>query len=332
MVVPGTTTTTTYVDGFRDVFEGMVGPTVATLIMHPFDITRTRMQVQGELKRRGYYVVTYKGTIQSLRMMSQIDGPSSVYRGLAPSIAYRQVTHGLRLGFFQVIEDCGLTVDENLEPSVQLSAISGALCGGIGAFLGSPLQLVKCQLQTRASAQIAVGYQHHYRSSFEAVRIIYRAHGLRRGLWRAAQANVLRLSIGSGIQMGAYVQAKRKLSQYTGDDMHHLVTSVAAAVYSSIAAAPAVATLDTIKTRMYLQPVDRRGRGIYYAGVLDCVRKIYTMEGVAGYSRGILIAFFYSITNSTITLLSWNELKWLRLASRERRELVIEIIYQTGDD
>ncbi|XP_065300439.1 solute carrier family 25 member 35-like isoform X2 [Dermacentor albipictus] len=194
------------VDGLRNLLEGLVGPTVATLIMHPFDITRTRMQVQGELLRRGYYVVIYKSTIQSLRMMAQTDGPGSVYRGLMPSIAYRQVTHGLRLGFFQVIEDYGMTLDENLEPSVRLSAISGGLCGALGAFLGSPLQLVKCQLQARASPQIAVGYQHHYPSSFEAFRTIYRTHGLRRGLWRSAQANVLRLSIGSAIQMGAYVQ------------------------------------------------------------------------------------------------------------------------------
>lgn len=194
------------VDSLQNVLEGVVGPTVATLIMHPFDITRTRMQVQGELHRRGYYVVMYRRTIQSLRMMAKTDGPLSVYRGLVPSIAYRQVTHGLRLGFFQVIEDCGMTLDENLEPSVRLSALSGGLCGAVGAFLGSPLQLVKCQLQTRASAQIAVGYQHHYRSSLEAALTIYREHGLRRGLWRAAQANVLRLALGSVIQMGAFVQ------------------------------------------------------------------------------------------------------------------------------
>nr|XP_050050607.1 solute carrier family 25 member 35-like [Dermacentor andersoni] len=318
------------VDGLRNLLEGLVGPTVATLIMHPFDITRTRMQVQGELLRRGYYVVMYRSTIQSLRMMARTDGPGSVYRGLMPSIAYRQVTHGLRLGFFQVIEDYGMTLDENLEPSVRLSAISGGLCGALGAFLGSPLQLIKCQLQARASPQIAVGYQHHYPSSFEAFRTIYRTHGLRRGLWRSAQANVLRLSIGSAIQMGAYVQAKRQLSQLDASGLHHFITSMAAAVYSSIAAAPAVSMLDMIKTRMYLQPVDRRGRGIYYAGVLDCIRKIYMMEGVAGYSRGMLIAFFYSIVNSSITLLSWGELKRLRIESREHREFVVEIIYERG--
>ncbi|KAH9377243.1 hypothetical protein HPB48_006952 [Haemaphysalis longicornis] len=319
------------VDSLQNVLEGVVGPTVATLIMHPFDITRTRMQVQGELHRRGYYVVMYRRTIQSLRMMAKTDGPLSVYRGLVPSIAYRQVTHGLRLGFFQVIEDCGMTLDENLEPSVRLSAMSGGLCGAVGAFLGSPLQLVKCQLQTRASAQIAVGYQHHYRSSLEAARTIYHEHGLRRGLWRAAQANVLRLALGSAIQMGAFVQAKRHLSLYEKDQLHHLLASLIAAMLSSVAAAPAVATLDMIKTRLYLQPVDRHGRGIYYAGVLDCVRKIYVMEGVAGYSRGMLIAFLYSITNSSITLLSWEELRRLRLESREQRELIVNVIHQRDD-
>ncbi|XP_037559822.1 solute carrier family 25 member 34-like [Dermacentor silvarum] len=233
-----------------------------------------------------------------------------------------------------------MTLDENLEPSVRLSAISGALCGALGAFLGSPLQLIKCQLQTRASPQIAVGYQHHYPSSLEAFRTIYRTHGLRRGLWRSAQANVLGFPSAPPSRWAptcrspdgsqAKGQAKRKLSHFDANGFHHFITSMAAAVYSSIAAAPAVSMLDMIKTRMYLQPVDRRGRGIYYASVLDCIRKIYMMEGAAGYSRGMLVAFFYSIVNSSITLLSWDELKRLRVESREHHELVVEIIYQRG--
>lgn len=37
------------VDGFSNLLEAAVGATVATLLMHPVDVTRTRMQVCGGL-------------------------------------------------------------------------------------------------------------------------------------------------------------------------------------------------------------------------------------------------------------------------------------------
>lgn len=159
---------------------------------------------------------------------------------------------------------------------------------------------------------------------------IYQDHGLRRGLWRAAQANILRLSLGSAAQMAAFVQMRRIMGTVSGseDEWEHLSSSVIAATGSSIAAAPVVAALDIIKTRLYLQPVNKQGRGVYYSSILDCVRKINRTEGVMGYTKGMSIAFSYSFLNSSITLLSWEELKRFGSHSFERIPFTVETQYR----
>ncbi|EEC17859.1 carrier protein, putative [Ixodes scapularis] len=113
--------------------------------------------------------------------------------------------------------------------------------------------------EVRASPAIALGYQRSYQNSLDAFRTIFLAHGLRRGLWCAGGANVLRLSLGSAVQMSAYVQMKRVLSSGRPVEEWQRLTHN---VCSSVAAAPVVAALDIIKIRLYLQPVDVRGRGM----------------------------------------------------------------------
>ncbi|KAG0412985.1 hypothetical protein HPB47_009867 [Ixodes persulcatus] len=152
------------------------------------------------------------------------------------------------------------------------------------------------------------------------------AHGLRRGFWRAGRDNVLRFSLGSAVQMGAYTP-RRSASRRSGrpvKEWQRLTHNVCAALCSSVAAAPVVAVLD-IKTRLYLQPVDLRGRVMYYSGAWDCVRQIYRAQGLPGYTKGLFVAFCYSSINSFITLLSWDEFKRWGSHSFQQEGYAIEI-------
>ncbi|XP_064458833.1 solute carrier family 25 member 35-like [Ornithodoros turicata] len=287
--------------------------------MHPVDVARVRMAVQGEMWRQGHYTPLYRSTLQSVWLVARYDGISGLYRGYLPGLFYRQVTHGIRLGMFQLFEDMGLTLDENLEPSWRKSAVSGAICGGAGAFMGSPLQLIKCKLQIRSSPAIAVGHQHGLKTSWQVFTVMYSLYGIRRGIWRAATSNVLRLSIGSAVQMAAMIKYKAVFRVPNGDARDELITVVTASVASSATSAPVISALDMIKSRMYLQPVDNRGRGVYYDGILNCARKIYSLDGMLGFLRGWNVAFTYTLLYSSITLVSWEEMKKLRKHPTHRR-------------
>ena len=94
--------------------------------------------------------------------VAKYDGIRAVYRGIIPASFYQLTSQGLRLGLFQTIEERGLTLDDGMEPSVSLSALSGAFCGALSAFVASPLFMVKTHMMIRSVSKIAVGHQRHY--------------------------------------------------------------------------------------------------------------------------------------------------------------------------
>ena len=52
----------------------------ATIITHPIELVKTRMQTQGELTRT--YTRTYSGTAQSLVLVARSDGFFSLWKGI----------------------------------------------------------------------------------------------------------------------------------------------------------------------------------------------------------------------------------------------------------
>ena len=101
--------------------------------------------------------------------------------------------NGLRLGTYATMETNGWV--NNIDGSVSFARTMGcsALAGIIGALVGSPVFLVKTQLQTSSSAAISVGHQHNHVSMTSAFRKIYVSGGVL-GLWQGATASVPRIS------------------------------------------------------------------------------------------------------------------------------------------
>jgi len=60
------------------------------------------------------------------------------------------------------------------------------------------------------SPALPVGTQHYYRSSFDAIRTIFRADGFR-GLIRGIDAAILRTATGSSVQLPSYNWTKSNL-------------------------------------------------------------------------------------------------------------------------
>ncbi|KAH6946212.1 hypothetical protein HPB50_012172 [Hyalomma asiaticum] len=299
-----------------NIMVGAIAACSASFVTHPIEVAKLRIQLQGELQptiadRSARARPVYRNTLQAIYTVYRYDGILAVYRGLLTNLGYQLLANGLRLGIYQISEDLGLTLDRNLEPSIRLSAVFGGLSGAIGAFVSSPLFLLKTHLQLHSStAAIAVGYQHGYGSALAALVNIYKTQGIWRGLWRATSSNVLRLSTGSALQMSTFSAFKSFLdTAVEGRERYFFINTLIAAFLSGLASAPFIAVLDVLRARMYAQPSNPRGEGIYYNNLRDCVVKIKQTEGLRGLSRGVGGAFFYTMTSSVITLVSWEEIK-----------------------
>ncbi|XP_064458667.1 solute carrier family 25 member 35-like [Ornithodoros turicata] len=300
-----------------------------SLITHPIEVAKLRIQLQGELQRKIPKRI-YRNVPQAIYTIARHDGLLAIYRGLIPGIGYQLVANGLRLGIFQIIEDFGFTLDGNLEPSIKLSAYSGAVSGAIGAFAGSPLFLLKTHMQVQsATEKIAVGYQHGYTSARAAFLEIYRRQGIKHGLWRATTSNMLRISTASAIQLATFTGMKSLLNTACEwKERYFFINTVLAAFFSGLLSAPVIAAVDVLRCRMYAQPSKPSGEGLYYKSLWDCIRKIKKTEGVRGFGKGAGGAFLYTLMTSSITLVSWDELKSKRKERRHSRDYYIDFGYQ----
>ncbi|XP_022693426.1 solute carrier family 25 member 35-like isoform X3 [Varroa jacobsoni] len=292
-------------------------------------LSSIRIQMQGELMRHGEYKVHYRNVPHAIYQIMKHDGLLRIYRGIIPATFYQIISQGFRLGLFQSIEDLGLTMDSNLEHSIIKSAISGAFCGAISAFIASPFFMVKNYQMIRSGSQIRVAHQRQYTSMLHAFYDIYRSYRLSTGLWRATGSNVLRVGVGSSVQLSSFVGIKNVLNLSVDYNERFLVfNTIMAALASGVLVSPIIASLDLIRVRMYIQPVDSNGRGLLYKNVWDCFRRIKAREGLLAFWKGSTGAFFYVMITSSITLVSWDEMRHVRNARLNSRDYIIDFGYQ----
>ncbi|KAJ3138487.1 Mitochondrial oxaloacetate carrier protein [Irineochytrium annulatum] len=281
---------------------------MAVTFTNPWEVVKTRLQLQGELESRHTQSRSagppppkqYKSAVSAFSKIVYNEGVRGIQRGLAPAYAYQVVLNGTRLGLYEPIRDLnvwaigGATGKSAAEVSGGARAFamvaSGGMCGVLGSFLASPLYLVKTRMQSY-SPQHAVGHQHTYvtKGTAHALSHVYRSEGVR-GLWRGVDAAMVRTGIGSAVQLSSYDGCKRALLKSgwfnrqggEGGIELHFAASAVTSLFVCIAMNP----FDVISTRLYNQHVVDGKQGSLYSSGLDCFMKTVRAEGLGALYKG----------------------------------------------
>mmetsp|Transcript_19561 Transcript_19561/g.34883 ORF Transcript_19561/g.34883 Transcript_19561/m.34883 type:complete len:287 (+) Transcript_19561:1869-2729(+) len=264
---------------------------VAITIMHPVDVVKTRLQMQGEGANAGG--VKYKGVFSSMVRIAQNEGIAGLYRGILPAYCLQFTVTAVRFGIYgaskkwfaeqDAMGDGEASKTSRLSRNFALAGISGA-CGGM---LGAPFFALKTRAQVYStSKELAVGTQHKPPESIpRALMQIYREEGLR-GFIRGTDAFVPRVVVYGAAQLGVYDLVKtiflENFGFVEGPLLHFSTAAVAAAV-----AVTAIQPFDFLAARTMNQPVDlATGRGALYNGLLDCAVKSIRSEGPSCLLKG----------------------------------------------
>ncbi|KAF6209774.1 hypothetical protein GE061_015524 [Apolygus lucorum] len=279
---------------------------------NPMEVVKTRMQLQGELTKRGHYVVHYRNFFHAFYVIAKNEGIFAIQKGLAPALCHQVVLNGVRLGGYQYAEDRGLNLNKNGEVSIWRSTAVGAVMGVIGVLSGSPLYMVKTRLQSQAGEAIAVGTQHKLEGTISALVSTYRESGLK-GLWRGAGGSVPRMMVGSSTQLTSFYVVK----EFLADNKFYviapgLLNTFVASMIGGVAVAITMGPLDLISTRLYNQGFDKNGRGLLYTSYMDCVRKMWRTEGFAGFYKGIVPCYMRIGPHTVLCFVFWDQLKQLQ--------------------
>ncbi|CDW82109.1 UNKNOWN [Stylonychia lemnae] len=148
-----------YKEGFFSLITGVLYGATNTIVGHPFDTIKTKMQVQQE------YLTRNTGYIDTVKQLYKSQGPIGFYRGCVPpffgSIIYRSLQFSVYELFYTKWEKSHtltqpLPMTGGLQPRVILS---GMLSSAARSIVECPFEYAKVKRQTGQTYQLNHAYQ-----------------------------------------------------------------------------------------------------------------------------------------------------------------------------
>jgi len=263
--------------GMQFVFGGVAGM-MATSIVQPVDLIKTRMQLSGEGKKSSV------STFSVAKNIIKQEGAKNLYKGLSAAL-FRQATYTTtRWGAYQTISDM-LTVDDQPLPFLK-KLFAGSMGGGIGAVVGTPAEVALIRMTS--DGRLPVDQRRNYTNVFNALGRIIKEEGALT-MWRGCQPTIIRAMVLNAAQLSVYSQAKQSLlatSMFNDNIWTHFVASLVSGFISTAVSIP----IDITKTRIQtMKVVDGKPE---YKGAVDCLTKIVRNEGVLSLWKGFTPYFF----------------------------------------
>ncbi len=215
-------------------------------------------------------------------------------------MSYQLIMNGTRLGLHSPVKQMLGASDPHASLFTLRSMAAGVITGGVGALLGSPFQLLKVRMQTKGNSLTAVGQQHDVAGVWQGLRHL--ARGGVPALVDGAGAGVVRVMVGSAVQLGTYDTVKHHISTQLSLPPGLLVY-IASSVVSGACVTACMAPFDLVSTRIYNAPPHR------YSGITDAAIKTMRAEGASGLYKGAWALYLRLAPHSVITLVTFEFLK-----------------------
>jgi len=253
---------------------------MAEAVTFPVDITKTRLQLQGQAD----FVGTKMGFGGMMMNIAKTEGMGGLYAGFTPAVArhvqytrFRAIGYESSRAFF-----CGSAPKDQAPLPAKMAA--GMSAGAIGQAIAVPCDLIKVRMQSDGRL-VATGKLEspRYVGVFDAFNKIRAAEGMGgfyAGCWPAIQRAAL-VNLG---ELTTYDTAKKSIVVYTGDNLLcHLCSAICSGFVASLCSTPA----DVAKSRIMSQTAGPDGK-MPYAGTLDCWRKVVASEGFLALYKGFM--------------------------------------------
>jgi len=252
---------------------------VAETATFPLDITKTRLQIQGEHASRHHGIkatALHRGTFKTMIGIVREEGLRKLFQGLQPAILRHVIYTGCRMQFYEELRRTNKRrTGEEVFP-VWKAVVCGMASGAAAQFLASPTDLVKVQMQMEGRRCLE-GYAKRFNGTLHAFTCIVRERGVR-GLWKGWVPNCQRAALVNLGDLTTYDSVKHFiLRNFRKHD--DFITHGMASVCSGLVAATMGTPADVVKTRVMNEP------GLY-KGSVDCFLKAVQNEGFLSLYKG----------------------------------------------
>lgn len=256
---------------------------VAEGTTYPLDLTKTRLQIQGEAAS-GSNKLAYRGMLRTALGIVKEEGLLHLWRGMLPALYRHAIYTGFRMSAYEEIRNT-LSKDNKNGFSLWKKVVAGMMAGGIGQLMASPTDLIKTQIQMEGRRRL-MGLPPRVNGTTDALKKILQQGGVV-GLWRGCWPNVQRAALVNLGDLSTYDSVKSAILQNTSledNSLTHCMASGCAGLVGAIMGTPA----DVVKARIMNQPTDKFGKGLIYKSSVDCAMQTIKGEGFLALYKGFL--------------------------------------------
>ncbi|KAI8439821.1 hypothetical protein MSG28_013488 [Choristoneura fumiferana] len=267
---------------------------MATCIVQPMDLIKTRMQLMGPAGKDMTALIMGREVINT-------NGFTGLYAGLSAAL-FRQATYTTgRLGCFNYITD--LYTAAYGTPNFGAKLLTGITAGAIGAVVGNPAEVALIRMT--ADGRLPPEQRRNYTNVFNALGRMVSEEGAGT-LMRGVSATVSRAAVVNGAQLGTYAQAREMLLPSLGDGIFlHFSSSMISGFVTTAASQP----LDMIKTRL-----QNAAKGGGQAGLVGTFFDVVKKEGVFGLWNGFLPTYLKIGPHTVFTFIFLEQITALYLS------------------
>lgn len=311
-----------------ETIAGLSAGTMATLIVHPLDIVKTRMQIHRSTASSTSTPITAKAVMRGLL---QADRPvTAVYRGLMPNILGNATSWASFFFFKSRIERAMATLKsqapisevlmrETSESSSKANLtptdffVASGLAGACVQIITNPIWVLKTRMISSDRSSVGA-----YPSMWSGAKQLFHDEGVK-GFYRGLGISLIGVSHGA-VQFAVYEpvkrwysarHAKRRAAQGSanveiGVDRLTNEATLVISTASKLVAGAVTYPYQVIRSR--LQNYDAESR--FGRGITGVVGQLWREEGVRGFYRGLVPGVIRVMPATWITFLVYENVKY----------------------
>lgn len=250
-----------------DFISGSIGGMAGTLVGHPLDTAKVRLQTQ--------YDHRYRGSFHCLYSIVKREGPLGLWKGVSSPLAGVAFVNAIVFGVY------GTTLklfDDKRALSTHF--IAGASAGFAQSFVTAPIELFKLRVQVQRADGV---FGHLYRSPYDCAVQVFRQQGVR-GMCRGMLFTHLRDCPAYGCYFASYEFMARRFSKDGSMEglttLSLLLAGGLAGQFSWLFNYPT----DMVKTRFQADGTD--AAHTRYRSYRDCIRRTFAEDGFRTFFHG----------------------------------------------